>query len=242
MSSPDNDREPTGLDDFEALLTCSSLGAEAAVHIAARTPDHVVAHLADHVTRPGACEACADWRGPAEPENQEQGEEDALFLAAVLMTATPAPAPEGRAETPAATAASQVTMQVHLRLIVSSESSMPVPTELRYYRNDPFAVHVDFHTRQDTASWVFSRSLLTEGLNKPVGGGDVRVWPSRSHGQGVVCIALSSPEGEALLEAPRRAIASFLRRTEQVVPLGDEATQIDFDLFTDYLRASPGEN
>ncbi|WP_037609905.1 SsgA family sporulation/cell division regulator [Streptacidiphilus rugosus] len=133
-------------------------------------------------------------------------------------------------------------MQVHLRLIVSSESSMPVPTELRYYRNDPFAVHVDFHTRQDTASWVFSRSLLTEGLNKPVGGGDVRVWPSRSHGQGVVCIALSSPEGEALLEAPRRAIASFLRRTEQVVPLGDEATQIDFDLFTDYLRASPGEN
>src|ERR1700759_3868137 len=96
-----------------------------------------------------------------------------------------------------------VSCELHLRLVVSSESSLPVPAGLRYDTADPYAVHATLPTAaEETVEWVFARDLLAEGLHRPTGTGDVRVWPSRSHGQGVVCIALSSPEGEALLEAP----------------------------------------
>ena len=95
-----------------------------------------------------------------------------------------------------------VTCELHLRLVVSSESSLPVPAGLRYDSADPYAVHATFHTgARETVDWVFARDLLAEGLRRPTGCGDVRVWPSRNRGQGIVCIALSSPEGEALLEA-----------------------------------------
>lgn len=97
-----------------------------------------------------------------------------------------------------------VSCELHLRLVVSSESSLPVPAGLRYDTADPYAVHATFHTgAEETVEWVFARDLLAEGLHRPTGTGDVRVWPSRSHGQGVVCIALSSPE-ERPCSRPRR--------------------------------------
>ena len=123
-----------------------------------------------------------------------------------------------------------VSCELHLRLVVSSESSLPVPAGLRYDTADPYAVHATFHTgAEETVEWVFARDLLAEGLHRPTGTGDVRVWPSRSHGQGVVCIALSSPEGEALLEAPARALESFLKRTDAAVPPGTEHRHFDLD-------------
>ena len=38
-----------------------------------------------------------------------------------------------------------VSCELHLRLIVSSESSLPVPAGLRYDTADPYAVHATFH-------------------------------------------------------------------------------------------------
>lgn len=129
-----------------------------------------------------------------------------------------------------------VSCELHLRLVVSSESSLPVPAGLRYDTADPYAVHATFHTgAEETVEWVFARDLLAEGLHRPTGTGDVRVWPSRSHGQGVVCIALSSPEGEALLEAPARALESFLKRTDAAVP---PARNIGTSIWTRSCRTS----
>lgn len=123
-----------------------------------------------------------------------------------------------------------VSCELHLRLVVSHDSSLPVPAGLRYDTADPFAVHATFHTGADeTVDWVFARELLADGLHRPTGNGDVRVWPSRSRGQGVVCIALSSPEGEALLEAPARALESFLKRTNAAVAPGAEHQHVDLD-------------
>ncbi|WP_306971829.1 SsgA family sporulation/cell division regulator [Streptomyces canus] len=127
--------------------------------------------------------------------------------------------------------------ELHLRLVVSSESSLPVPAGLRYDTADPYAVHATFHTgAEETVEWVFARDLLAEGLHRPTGTGDVRVWPSRSHGQGIVCIALGSPEGEALLEAPARALESFLKRTDAAVPPGTEHHHINVDSLTNFLN------
>jgi hypothetical protein len=131
-----------------------------------------------------------------------------------------------------------VTCELHLRLVVSSESSLPVPAGLRYDSADPYAVHATFHTgAQETVDWVFARELLSEGLRRPTGCGDVRVWPSRNRGQGIVCIALSSPEGEALLEAPARALESFLKRTNAAVPPGTEPRHYDIDAELAHLFA-----
>ena len=116
--------------------------------------------------------------------------------------------------------------------------AVPVRVELRYDTRDPYAVVAAFRTgKAGWVEWVFARDLLAEGLHRPTGTGDVRVWPSRSHGQGVVCIALSSPEGEALLEAPARALESFLKRTDAAVPPGTEHRHFDLDTELSHILA-----
>ena len=40
---------------------------------------------------------------------------------------------------------------------------------------------------------------------------------------------MTSPFGHAQFEAPAAAVASFLRRTYQIVPAGQESLFIDFD-------------
>src|ERR671933_682397 len=65
-----------------------------------------------------------------------------------------------------------VSCELHLRLVVSSESSLPVPAGLRYDTADPYAVHATFHTgAEETVEWVFARDLLAEGLHRPTGTG-----------------------------------------------------------------------
>ena len=50
-----------------------------------------------------------------------------------------------------------VSCELHLRLVVSSESSLPVPAGLRYDTADPYAVHATFHTgAEETVEWVFA--------------------------------------------------------------------------------------
>ena len=77
--------------------------------------------------------------------------------------------------------------------------------------------------------WVFARDLIAQGLESPAGEGDVGVWPSRSQGEPVVCLALSSPNGQALLECPRADIAGFLEQTLGTVPAGDESLHLDVE-------------
>ncbi len=61
-----------------------------------------------------------------------------------------------------------VSCELHLRLVVSSESSLPVPAGLRYDTADPYAVHATFHTgAEETVEWVFARDLLAEGCIGP---------------------------------------------------------------------------
>jgi hypothetical protein len=76
---------------------------------------------------------------------------------------------------------------------------------------------------------VFARELLTAGLHRPAGIGDVQLWPCRSHGLDVVCIALTSPEGEALLHAPARTLKAFLERTAATVPPDTEHGHLCLD-------------
>nr|WP_042458934.1 SsgA family sporulation/cell division regulator [Streptacidiphilus jiangxiensis] len=120
--------------------------------------------------------------------------------------------------------------ELTVQLVLSPERSLPVPALLAYCSDDPFAVHVTFHLGQDSpVTWVFARELLVEGVFRACGTGDVRIWPTRADGRSLICLALSSPAGEALLEAPAAPVATWLERTLRVVPSGSETDALDLD-------------
>ncbi|MET7271449.1 MULTISPECIES: SsgA family sporulation/cell division regulator [Streptomyces] len=123
-----------------------------------------------------------------------------------------------------------VERELELRLILSPEYGVPVPARLTYLADDPYAVHVTFHIDSGRpVHWTFARELLVEGVFRPCGHGDVRVWPSKADGRSVVLMALSSPDGEALLEAPSAQVSAWLERTLRAVPPGTEGAQLGLD-------------
>ncbi|MFG3287913.1 SsgA family sporulation/cell division regulator [Streptomyces sp. NPDC048179] len=131
-----------------------------------------------------------------------------------------------------------VERELELRLILSPERSIPVPARLSYRSDDPYAVHVSFHVNSESpVRWTFARDLLVEGVFRPSGQGDVRVWPTKSEGHSVVLMALSSPDGDALLEAPIPQVSAWLERTLRVVPPGTEGGQLGIDDALDQLLA-----
>ncbi|MFF4019194.1 SsgA family sporulation/cell division regulator [Streptomyces sp. NPDC001843] len=131
-----------------------------------------------------------------------------------------------------------VERELELQLILSADHSFPVPARLGYRSDDPYAVHIAFHvTSEQPVNWTFSRDLLVEGVFRPCGQGDVKVWPTKVDGRGVVLMALSSPDGEALLQAPAAQLAAWLERTLRAVPPGSEAELLGMDGALDQLLA-----
>ena len=110
-----------------------------------------------------------------------------------------------------------------VRLITADERELPVAATLRYSSADPLAVHVDFPPEASLdgtdVSWAFSRALLEEGLGRPAGVGDVRLWPC---GGSRTVLELHSPSGVALLQFGTPVLRRFLLRTHAVVAAGQE--------------------
>ncbi|MFI6352108.1 SsgA family sporulation/cell division regulator [Streptomyces sp. NPDC050743] len=131
-----------------------------------------------------------------------------------------------------------VERELELRLILSPERGIPVPARLSYRSDDPYAVHITFHINSPSpVDWTFARELLVEGVFRPCGQGDVRVWPTNAEGRGVVLMALSSPDGDALLQAPVPQVSAWLERTLRAVPSGTEGGQLGIDDALDQLLA-----
>ena len=123
-----------------------------------------------------------------------------------------------------------VERDLEINLVLSPELSVPVPARLTYRTDDPYAVHITFHIGSDNpVHWNFARELLVEGVFRPCGEGDVRIWPTKVDGRSVVLMALSSPDGDALLEASAAVVSAWLERTLRVVPPGSESEQLGID-------------
>lgn len=121
-----------------------------------------------------------------------------------------------------------VSRELTMGVVLPAEGSRSLPVVMHYDVTDPFAVRLEFNTGAgQQVVWVFGRELMTLGLLAPVGEGDVRVWPSPA--DGCVLIALSSPEGEAVVEAEMSALEDFLGRSYAVCPPGAEAAHLDVD-------------
>ncbi|MGW2650273.1 SsgA family sporulation/cell division regulator [Streptomyces sp. NPDC001393] len=131
-----------------------------------------------------------------------------------------------------------VERELELRLVLSPERSIPVPARLSYRSDDPYAVHIAFHIHSGSpVNWTFARDLLAEGVFRACGQGDVRVWPTKTEGRSVVLMALSSPDGDALLQAPVPQVSAWLERTLRAVPPGTEGEQLGIDDALDQLLA-----
>ncbi len=136
------------------------------------------------------------------------------------------------------TAAAPLTRALRLRLVVAGEEAVPVEAALSYTPADPYAVTALFHADESApVTWTFGRDLLAAGLDHPSGEGDVGVWPSTAGGEPVICVALSSPAGRALLEASHNDVRAFLSATFDLVPLGTESDHLDLDSALDRLLA-----
>ncbi|MDG4823023.1 SsgA family sporulation/cell division regulator [Asanoa sp. WMMD1127] len=147
------------------------------------------------------------------------------------MEREPVPAVDGpggeQSRRPAAVAVETV-----VRLLAPDATGIPVRCGLHYDPGDPYAVQVRFfldRRRREAVCWSFARELLASGLDEPSGLGDVRIWPWRTTSGDAVALALSSPDGQALLEAPRSTVAAFLDDTYAQVPRGRESDRLDID-------------
>lgn len=126
-----------------------------------------------------------------------------------------------------------VRTDLDLRLVVPGSVSVPLLASLRYEVSDPYAVHLRFPTQHggegDAVEWTFARQLLTDGVSRPAGDGDVRVWPVRHPSHPRICLSLSSPSGWALFEVPLGRLVEYLAQTYSAVPTGRESDFIDVD-------------
>jgi len=130
-------------------------------------------------------------------------------------------------------AATSTNGAVHQMITVSSEMLLisdpmlpVVHAELRYYRDDPFAVQMLLSIDQSPAiCWTFSRDLLITGATMPSGVGDVQVYPTHD---GVIIELRSGTSGVALL-AYAPDLALFIDRTLAVVPIAAELGCYDID-------------
>jgi hypothetical protein len=146
-----------------------------------------------------------------------------------------------------------ISAELGLRLVVPQQTIVPLVASLFYSGGDPYAVRMAFHVGTDEpVEWIFARDLLAAGIESRQGEGDVHVWPSPGScqeardldrtgslkpGEKVLNIELSSPFGQAHFEAPAQAMAAFLRRTYQIVPVGQESRYIDIEAeLNDLLR------
>jgi len=120
--------------------------------------------------------------------------------------------------------------ELGLRLVVPDRTAVPLVARLDYTADDPYAIKVAFHTGEDEpVEWIFARELLTVGIVRAAGDGDVRVWPEKGDGDRTVNIALSSPFGQARFDAEVTPLAEFLHRTYEIVPAGQEGDYVDLD-------------
>jgi hypothetical protein len=129
-----------------------------------------------------------------------------------------------------------VSAELGLRLVVPDSATVPLLACLDYAADDPYAIRMSFYVGNDEpVEWIFARELLTIGIVRRVGDGDVQVWPAGPDNDHALNIALSSPFGNALFEAPLMPLADFLHRTYEVVAAGRESEFIDMEAELDDL-------
>ena len=111
---------------------------------------------------------------------------------------------------------------------------------LSWSPSDALTVGVELTAQPDHPSlprgeWVILRDFLRYGLEEPTGDGQVRIRPDEQLDR--VWFELERPGRAACVSVPRPVVAEFLRRTDQVVPHGEERSAEALDELLSRLLA-----
>ncbi|MCP8707137.1 SsgA family sporulation/cell division regulator [Streptomyces sp. AC04842] len=137
---------------------------------------------------------------------------------------------------------------VHKTLVVELQAGdterFPVLAHLSYDPSDPFAVTVVFTLDgRVLARWQLDREMVTEGLSRPVGIGDVRLSPqARGVGRELRMEFLGEARADggrhhAVVFVWAEAVGEFLTETHRMMPPGCEEVRVD-DFLADVLANS----
>ena len=128
------------------------------------------------------------------------------------------------------TVPASITRGLALELLDANGTATPLAAELRYDTSDPYAVAACFLAGETEVQWVFARDLLKAGIHQPTGDGDVHIWPCLdAQGHAATIIELSSPDGEALIQARTDELYDFLAEAETLVRSGSEGDFVDVE-------------
>lgn len=138
---------------------------------------------------------------------------------------------------------STVTCTVTAHVSVPKGMSGPLPAELHYDMADPYAIRLSIGApRERPVDWVFARKLVTEGLHRPAGSGDVLVVPRHRCHPHSLRVVLRNAAGAAFVEMAVSEVVAFLRRTFVLVPEGAESLHMDIDRAISELTYSSERN
>lgn len=115
-----------------------------------------------------------------------------------------------------------------------------VRAEFRFDPDAPWIVSVELAIHDGPCVlWRIGRDLLQQGLHSVSGLGSVQIWPSQSAGRATARLQLVSQDMAALFELPSLPLAEWLAHTYELVPAGDELSEIDWDAATADLLQKP---
>jgi hypothetical protein len=135
-----------------------------------------------------------------------------------------------------------VTMQIDAHVVDSLGERHSLIALMHYTDADAFAVDTTFIAPQRPndpgVTWTFARELLATARVEPVGEGDVHAWPTMGDDHApVIAMLLMSPDGQALVELSAAGVEQFIKATVDLVPVGAESSDVDFDQMLESLLA-----
>ncbi|MCX5613472.1 MULTISPECIES: SsgA family sporulation/cell division regulator [unclassified Streptomyces] len=109
---------------------------------------------------------------------------------------------------------------------------MPLLVRFSYDGGDPYVVQATFFDGPSVlARWHFDRQMLAEGLQRPVGEGDVTFRPRKGAGVEELRVDLrgrsAEREEKAVLFVDARALMGFLEQTYAIIGAGEEFRDLD---------------
>ncbi|MBO1331218.1 SsgA family sporulation/cell division regulator [Streptomyces sp. VRA16 Mangrove soil] len=122
-------------------------------------------------------------------------------------------------------------LHTSLRRLFTRLTPPTVPCVLRYSTDDPFAVALDVAPASAArVTWTVARDLLAQGMTRPSGEGDFRVWPSGAHQDADrrLYFSLDRPAGHATFETDLLPVRRWLDATYELVPAGSEGDLMDW--------------
>lgn len=118
---------------------------------------------------------------------------------------------------------------------VAYANGVPIPTEMIFEGQDPYTVEFVFHHGGVETKWTFAKELL-DGLefNDNTGDGDVQF--GLDEGPHILYMAISSPEGELVIEFDPCAVDEFLEEVNYSPEFTHAAMEITDDEIYGWLE------